>query len=447
MHVLAAERPHDHRGHARDGHHPGAPRGPRCRTSSRPTTRRPTSRAWSPRRSRRCRPSPRRSRSSPSTTARATRRRRSPTRLAAAPSRTSSASSTTRRTSATARRSARASRAARYELVAFTDGDRQFKVADLGRLTARLAEPDAPDVVVGFRIKRADPLIRTLYARAYRLANRIFFGLKVTDVDCACKLFRREALEGLRVESGGAFFSAELLIKLRAAGRPSSRSACPTTRGRPARRPGAKPSVVWRAVRDFWRLRLRMWANRRRARSARGAPILGELTRRGLDASSSGAALARSGSRRRASSRIAEDVEPRVDQPPVASSVAASVPGSPASSSHRRLGSDAGPVEDGRGGEDPRPRRGPPGRSRRRAAQSTSMVRPSAARTSRAWNVSSARSAMTTRSIGRRAPRASSRTGRGSAGAPASGPGASSRSRWPPTGRSRSAGSGRGRSP
>ena len=46
--------------------------------------------------------------------------------------------------------------AARYDLIAFTDGDRQFKVADIGRLTARSAEPDAPDVVVGFRIKRAD---------------------------------------------------------------------------------------------------------------------------------------------------------------------------------------------------------------------------------------------------------------------------------------------------
>ena len=34
--------------------------------------------------------------------------------------------------------------AARYDLVAFTDGDRQFHVADLGRLTARLAEADAP---------------------------------------------------------------------------------------------------------------------------------------------------------------------------------------------------------------------------------------------------------------------------------------------------------------
>jgi glycosyltransferase involved in cell wall biosynthesis len=163
--------------------------------------------------------------------------------------------------------------AARYELVAFTDGDRQFHVVDIGRLTTRLVEADAPDVVVGYRIKRADPLIRTIYARAYRLANRIFFGLKVTDVDCACKLVRREALEGLRVQSGGAFFSAELLIKLQAAGRSVVEVGVPhyaRTAGSPT---GAKPQVILRAVRDFWRLRLTMWVNHSRA-LRRGRPIL-----------------------------------------------------------------------------------------------------------------------------------------------------------------------------
>ena len=163
--------------------------------------------------------------------------------------------------------------AARYDLVAFTDGDRQFKVADVGRLTARLAEADAPDVVAGYRIRRADPLVRTLYARIYRLANRIFFGLRVRDVDCACKLFRREALDGLRVESGGAFFSAELLIKLEAAGRRVAEVGVPhypRTAGSPT---GAKPSVVFRAVRDFWALRLRLWAAPQQA-LGRGEPIL-----------------------------------------------------------------------------------------------------------------------------------------------------------------------------
>jgi glycosyltransferase involved in cell wall biosynthesis len=164
--------------------------------------------------------------------------------------------------------------AARHEHVAFTDGDRQFRVADLGTLIERMAAADQPDVVVGFRIKRADPLVRTLYARAYRLANRIFFGLRVRDVDCACKLFRRSALEGVGVESGGAFFSAELLIKLRAAGRSVAEVGVPhyaRTAGSPT---GAKPSVVFRAVRDFWLLRLRLWASGRQVLK-RGKPVLG----------------------------------------------------------------------------------------------------------------------------------------------------------------------------
>ena len=164
--------------------------------------------------------------------------------------------------------------AARFGLVAFTDGDRQFRVADLGRLTARLAGSDLPDAVVGFRIRRADPAIRTLYARLYRLANRIFFGLRVRDVDCACKVFRRDALAGVRVESGGAFFSAELLIKLEAAGRRVVEVGVdhyPRTAGSQT---GAKPAVIWRSVVDFWSLRLRLWANPKRA-LARGSAIVG----------------------------------------------------------------------------------------------------------------------------------------------------------------------------
>jgi glycosyltransferase involved in cell wall biosynthesis len=164
--------------------------------------------------------------------------------------------------------------AARFGLVAFTDGDRQFRVADLGRLTARLAGSDLPDAVVGFRIRRADPAIRALYARLYRLANRIFFRLRVRDVDCACKVFRRDALAGVRVESGGAFFSAELLIKLEAAGRRVVEVGVdhyPRTAGSQT---GAKPAVIWRSVVDFWSLRLRLWANRKRA-LARGSAIVG----------------------------------------------------------------------------------------------------------------------------------------------------------------------------
>jgi glycosyltransferase involved in cell wall biosynthesis len=165
-------------------------------------------------------------------------------------------------------------RAARYDLVCFTDGDRQFKVVDLGRLLDRLAHSDDPDVVVGYRIKRADPFIRTAYAKSYRLALRIFYGLGVQDVDCACKLFKRVALEGVRLESGGAFLSAELLIKLKQRGRKLAETGVPHYARTAGSATGAKPSVIFRAIRDFWRLRIRLWLNRGKTLE-QGEPVLG----------------------------------------------------------------------------------------------------------------------------------------------------------------------------
>jgi glycosyltransferase involved in cell wall biosynthesis len=173
--------------------------------------------------------------------------------------------------------------AARYPLVCFTDGDRQFRIADLGLLLDRMGQPgesdagpDAPrvDVVVGYRIKRADPAIRLAYARTYRACLRLFFGLRLRDVDCACKLFRREALEGIRLASGGAFLSAELLIKLRATRRSVVEVGVPHHPRPAGRASGADPRVVLRAVRDFWRLRIALWIRRNEA-LATGEPALG----------------------------------------------------------------------------------------------------------------------------------------------------------------------------
>ena len=165
-------------------------------------------------------------------------------------------------------------RAAQHDLVCFLDGDRLFQVADIGRLLERLDAQDPPDVVVGYRLKRADPAIRLAYARAYRLALRIFFGLRVRDPDCACKLFRRAALEDIHLESGGAFMSAELLIKLTQRGRHLVETGVPHYPRIAGSASGANPKVVLRAVRDFWSLRLRLWSNRR-ATLERGEPVLG----------------------------------------------------------------------------------------------------------------------------------------------------------------------------
>ena len=315
--------------------------------------------------------------------------------------------------------------------------------------------PTGPTSSIGYRIKRADPIIRTLYAKSYRLANRIFFGLRATDVDCACKLFRREALEGIRVESGGAFLSAELIIKLRARGRTVVEVGVPhhpRTAGSPT---GAKPSVIVRAVRDFWLLRLRLWASPGRALPA--ARRSSGRHRRSTDPESP--AVAEGRPRRysgRGPSRVpaspprsselmkSRNTSRRGSAGEAESSVDSRSSIEPASPSSGRT---AGAIEDLVGGEDPDA--GPDGQGERVGRSRVDLELAVVPTGGRAGRGTSPRRATRSRPGGptRRARRAWSRTGHGSAGAPTRRPGASSRSRSPPTGRSRSGGSARGRAP
>jgi glycosyltransferase involved in cell wall biosynthesis len=144
----------------------------------------------------------------------------------------------------------------------FTDGDRQFALEDLGRL---IAASDGFDAVVGYREKRADPPRRLFVAWVYNRLIRLLFGGGWRDVDCAFKLFRRDVFTRVplaRIRSNGAFFSPELLITLRHSGvrvRQVGVRHFPRTAGEPK---GATPDVIARAIRDLFRLRLRLWARR-----------------------------------------------------------------------------------------------------------------------------------------------------------------------------------------
>lgn len=156
--------------------------------------------------------------------------------------------------------------------IAFTDGDRQFRLTDLAALT-QLSAKSGARVSVGYRLRRADPLTRTIYARIYRIANRLFFSLNVRDVDCAMKLFDRSALQGISIESSGAFFSAELLIKLRANHVSIAEVGVPHFPRTAGSASGARLSVIATAVRDFWSLRIALWFNREAA-LRRGEPLV-----------------------------------------------------------------------------------------------------------------------------------------------------------------------------
>jgi glycosyltransferase involved in cell wall biosynthesis len=141
---------------------------------------------------------------------------------------------------------------ARKDVVLYTDGDRQFRLAELSSLWSRLAQAD---VVAGYRIKRADPPHRLFIAAVYNRLIRLIFGLRVRDVDCAFKLIRREVAQAIHPSSGGAFFSAEFLLRAQHQGFLVVEVGVhhyPRVLGKPK---GATPAVILRTIRDMLALR------------------------------------------------------------------------------------------------------------------------------------------------------------------------------------------------
>ena len=173
------------------------------------------------------------------------------------------------------RRCGRASRPPATSSLAFTDGDRQFRVADLGAA-------DRPP-------RRAGPARRRRrlpdQARRPGHPHRLRADVQAREPDLLRAQGQGRRLRLQAVPPRGARGRPRRVrrrVLLRGAadqGPGRGRSVAqvgvphyPRTAGSPT---GAKPSVIWRAVKDFWSLRLRMWANRERA-SRRGRPILGD---------------------------------------------------------------------------------------------------------------------------------------------------------------------------
>jgi glycosyltransferase involved in cell wall biosynthesis len=95
--------------------------------------------------------------------------------------------------------------------VVLCDGDGQFVASDIGKLVNKTPHYDA---VVGRRAHRADPLMRRVNGRAWTLLMELLLGIRISDLDCGLKLFRRDLLEGVDLHAKGAMISAELMAQL-----------------------------------------------------------------------------------------------------------------------------------------------------------------------------------------------------------------------------------------
>ena len=155
--------------------------------------------------------------------------------------------------------------AAQYDWIAFTASDNQFDFAEISLLLARSTEAD---IVSGYRANRQDPPIRKLNALGWNSVVRLLFGFLSRDIDCGFKLFRRELLDHIHIESNGAMIDTEFLAGARARGYKIADvpvTHLPRQAGHPT---GANLKVILKAFRDLVRFRLRLWRELAKERGA-----------------------------------------------------------------------------------------------------------------------------------------------------------------------------------
>ena len=143
-------------------------------------------------------------------------------------------------------------RTATREWVFYTDGDGQF---DINQLPELLELTSDYDIITCYRQNRQDNWRRRLCGWAWSKMVSFVFGLKIKDIDCAFKLYKREIFDHIEMRSEGALIDAEILARAHRAGYCMAQKPVkhlPRTTGTQS---GGNIRVILRAFKELLKLR------------------------------------------------------------------------------------------------------------------------------------------------------------------------------------------------
>ena len=105
---------------------------------------------------------------------------------------------------------------AKYDYIFYTDSDGQYDVGELRELIKAM-DPKT-EMVTGFKLNRSDSLSRRLIGSLYNRLIKMVFKLKVSDVDCDFRLFKKKILRNLKLRAMSGSFDAEFMKKIQEKG-------------------------------------------------------------------------------------------------------------------------------------------------------------------------------------------------------------------------------------
>lgn len=142
-------------------------------------------------------------------------------------------------------------KAATKELVFYTDGDGQFDIKELPPLILLMQDYD---IVSCYRVNRQDNIIRRINGYCWTKLVCLLFGLKLKDIDCAFKLYKRQIFDDITVCSSGALIDTEILARAVKKGYTITQEGVhhyPRTAGAQT---GANLKVICRAFKELFKL-------------------------------------------------------------------------------------------------------------------------------------------------------------------------------------------------
>ncbi|MHC5060614.1 MAG: glycosyltransferase family 2 protein [Planctomycetota bacterium] len=143
-------------------------------------------------------------------------------------------------------------KAATKELVFYTDGDGQF---DITEMPALLPMTRQYDIVSCYRLNRQEGAIRKINAWAWTKLVCFIFGMKLKDIDCAFKLFKRSIFDDITIHSTGALIDTEILARAIRKGYTITQTGVHHYPRQTGTQSGAKISVIFRAFKELFELR------------------------------------------------------------------------------------------------------------------------------------------------------------------------------------------------
>lgn len=146
----------------------------------------------------------------------------------------------------------------KYEWITFTDADGQFDFSEITKFIEKQKETNA-DLVIGFYLKRAVSKMTIITSKIWEILVFMLFGLKVTDIDCGFKLFRKKVADTIpKLEAErGPFINSEFLIQAKRADFKFAEIGVHHYPRKAGVATGRQFKVIWSGLKDLFRLRLK----------------------------------------------------------------------------------------------------------------------------------------------------------------------------------------------